>query len=164
MPRIMIGVMGPGAGATSEDLGAAYDLGQAIAQQGWVLLTGGRNSGVMAAATAGAQGAGGLTVGILPGPDDKEIAPGVDISICTDLGQGRNNVNILSATVVIAVGMGLGTASEIALALKQHKPVIFWQPTPVTAAFFGVIAPGQWHSVQTVTEAIAQIQAEIISR
>lgn len=50
MRKIVIGVMGPGDNATPSDLQNAYELGKSIAQEGWVLLTGGRNVGVMDAA------------------------------------------------------------------------------------------------------------------
>ena len=49
MSKIIIGVMGPGELATSKDMSNAYRLGKLIAQEGWVLLTGGKNVGVMRA-------------------------------------------------------------------------------------------------------------------
>ena len=67
MRKIIIGVMGRGENATANDLQNAYILGQLIAKQGWVLLTGGRNVGVMDAVSKGAKSADGLTIGILPG-------------------------------------------------------------------------------------------------
>jgi Predicted Rossmann fold nucleotide-binding protein len=67
MKKTIIGIMGPGESATSTDLENAYQLGQLIAEAGWILLTGGRNVGVMDAANKGAKSANGLTVGILPG-------------------------------------------------------------------------------------------------
>ncbi|MCW6038203.1 hypothetical protein K4A83_18275 [Spirulina subsalsa FACHB-351] len=66
MPKIMIGVMGPGEKARPQDVALAYQLGAAIAQSGWILLTGGRNVGVMEAANQGAKSAKGFTIGILP--------------------------------------------------------------------------------------------------
>ncbi len=68
----MIAVVGPGEGATPEDCQVAYELGQRTAQEGWVLLTGGRNAGVMDAACRGAHSSGGLTVGILPTSDRRK--------------------------------------------------------------------------------------------
>jgi uncharacterized protein (TIGR00725 family) len=65
--KIIIGVMGPGEGAKPEVCTTAYQLGQLLAQRGWVTLCGGRSSGVMEAVSRGAKEAGGLTVGILPG-------------------------------------------------------------------------------------------------
>ncbi|MBV8883772.1 MAG: cytochrome, partial [Chroococcidiopsidaceae cyanobacterium CP_BM_RX_35] len=85
MRKIIVGVMGPGDNATATDLKNARELGQLIALQGWVLLTGGRNVGVMDAASAGAKAANGLTIGILPDRTNT-ISAAVDIAIITDMG------------------------------------------------------------------------------
>jgi uncharacterized protein (TIGR00725 family) len=87
MRKIIIGVMGPGANATETDLQNAYKLGKLIAQSGWVLLTGGRNAGVMDAASKGAKAANGLTIGILPTNDTSAVSNAVDIAIVTDMGK-----------------------------------------------------------------------------
>ncbi len=154
MPKTVIGVMGPGDGATETDQQCAYELGCAIAQQGWILLTGGRNQGVMAAANQGAKAANGLTVGILPTADNRQISPAVDIAIRTDMGNGRNNINVLSSDIVIACGMGMGTASEIALALKNGKPVIVINCSPGATEFFQSLSPQQVYNADSPTEAI----------
>jgi hypothetical protein len=136
MRKIMIGVMGPGDGASESDCVNAYELGKLIAQEGWVLLTGGRNAGVMDAASTGAKAANGLTVGILPTADDSGISNAVDIAIITGMGNARNNVNVLSSDVVIACGMGAGTASEVALAIKANKSVILLSDHQDSERFF----------------------------
>lgn len=136
MSKIIIGVMGPGELATPIDIDYAEQLGKLIAENNWVLLTGGRNVGVMNAASLGAKSAGGLTVGILPDRTTARISEFVDLAIITDLGNARNNINVLSATVIVACGMGAGTASEIALALKQQKKVILLNADPVSQQFF----------------------------
>lgn len=140
--KIIIGVMGPGENATNETKTKAYRIGKLIAQQGWVLLTGGRNTGVMEAASLGAKDAGGLTIGILPDHDGDHMSEAVDLAIITDLGNARNNINVLSSEVVIACGMGLGTVSEVALALKNGKPVILLGDDEDQAFdFFANLAP-----------------------
>ena len=106
MAKVIVGVMGVGS-ATSEELQLAYDLGKAIAENNWVLLTGGRKAGVMDAASRGAEAANGLVVGVLPGSDTAFVSPAVYIAIVTDMGNARNNINVLSSDVVIACGMGL---------------------------------------------------------
>ncbi len=136
----MIGVMGPGAGASETDRQNAYELGKLIAQEGWVLLTGGRNTGVMDAANLGAKAANGLTVGILPTDSDRNISEAVDIAIITDMGSARNNINVLSSDVVIACGMGTGTASEVALALKGNKTVVLLTNHQESQIFFKSLA------------------------
>ncbi|MGQ4648996.1 TIGR00725 family protein [Lyngbya aestuarii] len=141
MKKVIVGIMGPGNNATPADLKRAYQLGQYIAQAGWVLLTGGRKAGVMEAANQGAKAAGGLTIGILPTEDSMGISEAVDIAICTDLGNARNNINVLSSDVVIACGMGTGTASEIALALKAGKKVVLLSDHQESQLFFASLSP-----------------------
>jgi uncharacterized protein (TIGR00725 family) len=119
----IIGVMGGGkANANSER--DAYQLGVLIAQNGWILLNGGRNTGIMAASAKGASETGGLTIGILPDEETSDMSPHIGIPICTGMGSGRNVINVLSSDVVVACPGGAGTISEIALALKHGKPVI----------------------------------------
>lgn len=147
--------MGPGDKATAIDLQNAYRLGNLIAQHGWVLLTGGRNVGVMAAANHGAKAGDGLTIGILPDNNAIGISEAVDIAIFTDLGNARNNINVLSSDVVIACGMGAGTASEIALALKSNKSVILLNNDLESQVFFTKMSPQNIHVVADSEEAIA---------
>jgi uncharacterized protein (TIGR00725 family) len=63
-------------------------------------------------------------VGLLPGDDPAEANPYIDVAIATSLRHGRNAVLARTADGVIAVGGGLGTLSEIALALRNGRPVI----------------------------------------
>ncbi len=164
MARTIIGVLGPGETARPLDCQRARDLGALIAAQSWVLLTGGRPAGVMAAAQAGAQAAGGLTLGILPGDDPAAADPAVDLVLCTALGQGRNNVNVLSAQVVIACGMGFGTASEVALALKQGRPVVLLDERWEAYHFFQGLGAQRLVAVTTATAAIAQTHQWLAAR
>ncbi len=147
--------MGPGEQAKARDLQNAYELGCLIAQEGWILLTGGRNAGVMDAANQGAKSADGLTLGILPGCDRNNISNYVDIAIFTDMGSARNNINVLSSNVVIACGMGAGTASEIALAIKGNKPVILLTDDRESQAFFKKLSPDNVYIVESAVDAIA---------
>ncbi len=129
MSKPIIGVMGPGERASQKDIDHAYELGKLIAKQNWILLTGGRNMGVMDAASKGAKHSGGLTVGILPSENKDGISEFVDIPICTGMGSGRNNINVLSSDVIIACGTGAGTISEVTLALKAQKPIVLLNPS-----------------------------------
>jgi hypothetical protein len=159
----IIGVMGAGNLATPKDLELAFQLGQLIAEKGWILLTGGREVGVMDAASRGAKAGGGLVVGILPSHDTAGMSSVVDIPIVTDLGNGRNNINVLSSKVVIACGMGLGTASEVVLALKNQKPVILLNQNELTKQFFASFSSDQLYYSETVTQAIALTQKILIN-
>jgi len=152
--------MGPGNHATAADRHRAYKLGQRIAQEGWVVLTGGRNMGVMDAASKGAKAAGGLTIGILPTQDTSNLSEAVDIAIATDMGNARNNINVLSSDVVIACGMGTGTASEIALALKSGKKVVLLTNHQQSQQFFTSLS----HNVILATspEAAIDLVKEIL--
>lgn len=161
MRKIIIGVMGPGETASTNDLQNAYKLGEIIAQQGWILLTGGRNVGVMDAASKGAKFANGLTLGILPSTRQDGISEAVDIAIFTDMGNARNNINVLSSNVVIACGMGAGTASEIALALKGNKPVILLTDDVESRSFFQKLSPTNVYIVDSVEETIATTKSLI---
>jgi uncharacterized protein (TIGR00725 family) len=120
---IIIGVMGGGQ-ANDCDLRDAYRLGALIAQNGWVLLNGGRNGGIMAASARGADESGGLTVGILPDDNTARTADHIQIPICTGMGSARNMINVISSRIVVACPGGPGTISEVALALKHSKQVI----------------------------------------
>lgn len=113
-----------GAGVCSDDeANAAEAVGRGLAGQGFVLVTGGLG-GVMEAACRGARGAGGTTVGLLPGSDRSAANPDVTVALPTGLGEMRNALVVRSVDVVVAVGGEHGTLSEIAFALKTEVPVV----------------------------------------
>ena len=101
----------------------AYRVGKQIAQKGWVLVNGGL-SGVMEASAKGASEAGGLVVGILPGPITQDANCYTTIPIATNMGHARNVIIAHTADCLVAVGGGEGTLSEIAIGLKLGKPVV----------------------------------------
>lgn len=119
----IIGVMGGGT-VDPDAREKARELGERIAREGWVLLNGGRNAGIMAASARGAREAGGLVIGILPDDHRGQVCPHVSIPILTGMGSARNNINVLTSDVVVACPGGAGTLSEIALALKAGRRVI----------------------------------------
>lgn len=136
-----IAVIGSGGPIAEEVREMAEELGRAIARAGAVLITGGRG-GVMEAACKGAKEAGGLTVGILPGPDGRDANPYVDIAIVTGMGDARNVINVRSADAVIVVNGGAGTLSEVGLALKAGKRIIALKPSGGVAGFVAGLAMG----------------------
>ena len=157
--KIIIGVMGPGENATSENCVMAYQLGKLIAREGWVTLSGGRNVGVMDAVSRGAQEAGGLTVGILPGDHHQHTSNYIDLPVLTGMGSARNNINILTANIVVSCGIGPGTLSEIALAIKAKKDVIFFGLSRKTAEIlYELSEEGTCHEVNSADEAIDKIK------
>jgi uncharacterized protein (TIGR00725 family) len=141
----IIGVIG-GSEVSPELYRAAELIGHELATRRAVLITGGL-SGVMEAAAKGAKGAGGLTIGVLPGFSPADANPYIDLPIVTGLGEVRNIIIVRTAAVLIAVGGGYGTLSEIAFALRLQKPIIGLNSWPVADAII-------W--VQTPQEAVAR--------
>ncbi len=134
--NFIVGVMG-GAQVDDDVKALAYHLGQRIAEQGWILLNGGRDAGVMRASAEGAKSRNGLTIGILRGPHRQEANPYIDIPIVTGMGDARNVINVLSSDVIVALPGSAGTWSEISHAIKLNKPICLlgWrEPFPIAAA------------------------------
>jgi uncharacterized protein (TIGR00725 family) len=103
-------------------LEAAEKVGRGIAQQGGILVCGGRG-GVMEAACRGAKSLNGLTVGLLP-ESKQEANAFVDVPVPTGLGMRRNFLVVSAADVVIAIGGRWGTLSEICFAVIFEIPVV----------------------------------------
>ena len=154
--------MGPGESASVIETTTAYQLGHAIAQQGWVLLTGGRAVGVMEAASQGARSADGLVIGVLPGETPSRMSSAVDIPIVTGMGNGRNVINVLSSQVIIACGLGAGTLSEIALALKLCKPLIVMHVSLEMKTYFQALTSSPVLQADTVGEAIKSVKRFLV--
>ena len=155
--------MGAGEQATAIDLQIAYELGELIAIAGWITLSGGRNLGVMDAVSRGAKSRGGLTIGILP-RIDSEISDSIDIAIITDMGNARNNINVLSSHAIVACGIGAGTASEIALAIKAGKPVILMTHDETAQTFFRSLNPDLVQIAATVEIALSQLRVIVTTQ
>jgi uncharacterized protein (TIGR00725 family) len=135
-----VAVLGPGEDASSTAIEDATAVGKLLAERGWVTLCGGRAAGVMAAAAAGASAIGGIAIGLLPGVDRGDAAHALTVALPTGLGEARNAVLVTAADAVIACGMNPGTVSEIALALKAHKPTALVRPGAEAAAFLAALA------------------------
>lgn len=156
--RTVVGVMGSGEGGDAALRDMAYEMGAAIAAQGWVLLNGGRCAGVMDASAHGAADAGGIVIGVLPDDDLHRASPHLTVAIRTGMGDGRNAINALSSDVVIAMRGGAGTLSEIALALKSGRPVIALDFDP-GSGFAPWIAAGRLIRVETVGDAVEAVRS-----
>jgi uncharacterized protein (TIGR00725 family) len=156
--KTIIGVMGPGEGATPEENVMAFELGRAIAIEGWVTLTGGRSFGVMDAVMKGAREVDGLTIGILPTDNEKGASENAQIRIVTGMGSGRNYMSVLSSHVVVVLGMAAGTASEVALAIKSNKKIILLNQDEITIRFFKNIGTYKVLVSKTVEETITHIK------
>lgn len=155
MHNRIIGVMG-GARVDERTAQLAYSLGKAIAENGWILLNGGRRAGVMHASAQGAKEAGGMTIGILPDHNRRAMSEFIDIPIVTGMADARNLINVLTSDVVVACRGSAGTMSEIALALKNGKPVILLD-FHVQDVFQEFLSRGQLSVVDSVDEVISRI-------
>lgn len=156
MRRTVVGVMG-GSVADEATAQQAYALGRLIAERGWVLLNGGRPSGVMEASARGAHDAGGLTVGVLYDDDRDGAAAGIDIVIPTGMGAARNIINVLASDVVVACRGSGGTLSEIALALRFQRPVVLLDFDP-GASFLEAAGAGRAYHAPTAAAAVALVE------
>ena len=159
-----VAVVGPST-CTLVQADVAERLGRALAQRGDVVLCGG-GDGVMAAAARGAAQAGGVVVGILPGEDRHAANPWVTIALATGLGELRNGLIVRAADAVVAVGGSWGTLSEVALATRTGVPVVSldgWAPSVAggAAAQDGIRGPVE---AGTVGEAIALLDRLLAGR
>lgn len=126
MERVpIVGIVG-GGDVSDKVAKQARQVGRRVAEKGWVLLNGGRDAGVMQAATEGAASMEGTVIGVLPwdDTDQKGAASGLTHRIATGMGEARNVVNVLSSDVIVACRGGAGTLSEVAFAVKAGTPVI----------------------------------------
>jgi uncharacterized protein (TIGR00725 family) len=163
--RPLIGVMGAGEGASSAAIQLAEELGAAMTERGWALLSGGRPEGVMAAVSRGACSVEGhLVVGVLPGGGQgqgRQHTAELDLALFTGMGQARNLINVLSADVVVVCGGGgAGTASEAAHAIKAKRPVILLAVPPLWREFFCSLS-AEVQSANDVADCCALIVARL---
>lgn len=114
-----------GSGAQHEE--RAEKVGRLLAERGCVLVCGGGNE-VMAAAARGAKSAGGATIGIVPGETRGSANEWIDHEVVTGIGHGRNLAVAASGDGAIAVGGTWGTLAEIAFAARLGRPVVILEP------------------------------------
>jgi uncharacterized protein (TIGR00725 family) len=114
-------------GSGSENEERAEAVGRLLAERGSTVVTGGLGE-VMSAAARGAKGAGGTTIGILPGEARAAANPWLDHVVVTGIGHARNLAVVASGDAVIAVGGRYGTLAEIGLALTLGRPVVVLEP------------------------------------
>ena len=126
--RTLIGIIGKGSRGPddpvpAEAIEAAEEVGRLIAARDGVVITGGLG-GVMEAASKGAQQAGGLVVGLLPGTERSTANRYVDIPIATGIGTIRNHLTVRAGDAVIMIGGGNGTLNELTIAYGMKPTVI----------------------------------------
>jgi uncharacterized protein (TIGR00730 family) len=119
-----------------ELLALAAKVGEAIADRGWTLVSGGGNVSAMGALAAGARAHGGRTVGVIPKAlVHKEMADvEADELVVTDTMRERKQVMEDRSDAFIALPGGIGTLEELfetwtAGYLGMHdKPVVLLDP------------------------------------
>lgn len=121
MPQIA--VIGSGGEWTTQ----AEAVGRALAERGCVLVCGGLDE-VMEAAARGAKRAGGTTLAVLPGETAHAANRWIDHAVATGTGHARNLAVVASCEAAIAVGGGWGTLAEIAYARLLGRPVVVLEP------------------------------------
>jgi uncharacterized protein (TIGR00725 family) len=135
--RLAVGVMGSAAeDEPNEGRNAAYRLGEAIADQGFILITG-ACPGLPYEAARGARAAGGQSVGISPALSLHEHlyryhspADAFDVLVYTGSGlMGREVTNIHSSDMVVVLGGRSGTLGEFAIAYDEGKLIGVLQGT-----------------------------------
>jgi len=126
---LKVGVMGGASDVASPvHMEKAHALGQAIADHGCILVTGGC-PGLPLAAACGAKQRGGLVLGISPAGNLKEHVERYesptefhDIMVFTGAGlMGREVINIRSSDIVVILGGRSGTLGELAIAYDEGK-------------------------------------------
>jgi uncharacterized protein (TIGR00725 family) len=114
-----------GSGAEHEE--RAEEVGRLLAERGCAVVTGGLGE-VMAAAARGARGAGGTTIGIVPGEQRGSANEWIEHEIVTGIGHARNLAVVATGDAVIAVGGSWGTLAEIGFALRLGRRVVILEP------------------------------------
>ncbi|MDX3807964.1 TIGR00725 family protein [Bosea thiooxidans] len=125
VPVAVIGTRTP----TASQSAMAERMGALLAGHGVTVLCGGR-SGVMEAVCRGVDGAGGLSIGLLPDDEPEAANPYVTVPLATGIGVARNALIARAALCLVAVGGGYGTLSEIAFALQFKRPVFLLDGAP----------------------------------
>jgi uncharacterized protein (TIGR00725 family) len=135
--RLTVGVMGSaGDDETEHARTIAYALGEAIADRGFILITGACH-GLPYHAARGAKAAGGQSVGVSPALSLHEHlyrynspADAFDVLIYTGSGlMGREVTNIRSSDMVVVLGGRSGTLGEFAIAFDEGKLIGVLQGT-----------------------------------
>ncbi len=124
-------------GPTHPDLlSLATRLGQAIADRGWTLVSGGGNVSAMGALATGARSHGGHTVGVIPKALVHRELADVDAAelIVTDTMRERKQIMEDRSDAFITLPGGIGTLEELfetwtaGYLGMHHKPVVMLDP------------------------------------
>ena len=119
--RIPVGVIGTRE-ASAAQLKAALDVGELLAECGFIVVCGGKQ-GVMQAVCEGVARNGGTSIGLLPDSDPSQANHYVSVALATGIGEARNALIARASLCLIAIGDSFGTLSEVALGRHFGKRV-----------------------------------------
>jgi uncharacterized protein (TIGR00725 family) len=142
------------------DLRAATVVGRLLAERGFIIVCGG-GRGVATSVADAAHASGGMCIGLLPGEDAADAAPGVTVPIATGMGHLRNPLIVRSSDAIIAIGGGYGTLSEIAFALVLGKPIVALNSWSVTRPGETEPDPGV-HRALSAQEAVDWVERRLL--
>jgi uncharacterized protein (TIGR00725 family) len=117
-----IGVFGSGS-VDSRVYQLAYEVGEEVARQGHIVISGGQD-GVMEASSHGAAEAGGLVIGVLPGDEFSDGNKHSTVKILTGMKYARNHISGLSCHGAIVVGGSSGAYEEARRVWEGRGPVV----------------------------------------
>jgi len=161
MRKLQIGIIGPEEMNLPEEkkelfFSFSYSLGQKLAQEGAVLVTGGC-SGVAEAASRGAFESGGITLAT-PGPERGSSVDFTTVEVCTPINVGDYLfAGILSSDVIIVFPGDAGTLAELAIAYRYKIPLILIKGISdgiLEKLFFKVDSKYPQYLVETADEAV----------
>lgn len=131
--KLQIGIIGSAGeddyqkkgGASKEMMQTAYELGQLLAKNNTIVVTGGKD-GIMETAAKGAKEASGLTIGVVKGKERFTSNNYIDVEVISGMiADGMDELTLaLMCDAVIVVGGGAGTLQEIAIAYRNNKPIV----------------------------------------
>lgn len=142
--RFTLCVSGAARGATvKKDYSLAFALGEEIARQGHILVSG-ATIGLPDWAAQGAKAAGGMSIGISPAASYKEHVKkyrlpteAYDFILYSGLHYvGRDALLVQSSDAVFSIGGRMGTVHEFATAFESHIPVGVLEDSGGTSADF----------------------------
>ncbi|MFH1111823.1 MAG: TIGR00725 family protein [Patescibacteria group bacterium] len=111
--------------ATNEMMAEAEKIGKKLADNNFIVVTGGKD-GIMEAAARGAKLAGGTTVGVIKGSNRFTSNSFTDIEVISGMATDGFDelilVNMCDALIII--GGGAGTLEEITIAYRNNKPMV----------------------------------------
>jgi uncharacterized protein (TIGR00725 family) len=146
--------------AMDEDLVLAEELGCALIDEGYRIISGGMG-GVMDAVSRGAHSSEnyreGDVLGIIPGLNREEASAYCDVVIATGMHFARNQIIVASADAIVAIGGGAGTLSELAFAWQLGKPIYAFQSEGWAGKLSGSAIDSRPRSPITKVVTVAQL-------